>query len=156
MTRTNRWRLLGAGLAGLWLAACQSKPSFVVVADVKELMTAVIEPAADVYWDAVGTVDDSTGSKSYAPTSPEDWATVRNSAVTIAESGNLLMMDARARDRDEWITLSRAMIDAAKQAIAAAAAKDTAAVFTAGAAVYETCTRCHARYAIPQTAPRPK
>lgn len=146
MTRPDCCRSLLVALAGLWLAGCQATPKFLPVADVRELMSAVIEPAADLYWDAVGTIDDSTGSTSYGPTSPEDWATVRTNAVILAESGNLLMMDGRARDRNEWMTLSRALVEAGKQAIAAATARDTAAVFNAGAVLYESCTQCHARY----------
>ena len=148
MTRLDWCRSLLTAVAGLGFAGCHATPKFLPVADVRELMSAVIDPAADLYWDAVGTVDDSTGSTSYGPTSPEDWATLRNNAVILAESGNLLMMDGRARDRDEWMTLSRAMLEAGKQAIAAATARDTGAVFNAGAVLYESCTQCHARYAL--------
>ena len=38
-------------------SACSSAappPPFKPVADVKQLMASVVEPAADVYWDAVG------------------------------------------------------------------------------------------------------
>jgi hypothetical protein len=126
---------------------CQASPEYTAVADVKQLMAAVIEPAAEVYWDAVGTVDDSAGSHSYAPTSPEDWTAVRNGALIVAESGNLLMMEGRAKDRGEWIAMSRAMIEAGTRAVAAAEARDTARVFAAGADLYDTCTRCHAAYA---------
>ena len=117
-------------------------------------MATVIEPAADLYWDAVGTVDDSTGSTSFAPETAEEWAKVRNNAMIVAESGNLLMMDPRARDRDQWMVLSRAMVEAGKQAIAAANAQDTAAVFNAGAVLYESCSRCHAVYLGKVTPPK--
>ena len=133
-------------LALLTALGCQS-PRMVAAVDIKQLMTAVLEPAAETYWDAVGSVDDSTGTSSFAPQSAEDWAAVRNSAVVLAESGNLLMMEGRAPDRGEWISLSRALVDAGKEAIAAATAQDTAAVFAAGANVYDACSRCHASYA---------
>ncbi len=122
---------LGPALLGLALAGCRSGPDFLPVATVKELMSAVVEPAADLYWDAVGTVDDSTGSTSYGPETPAEWAALRGNAMVITESGNLLMMDPRARDRDQWMVLSRAMVEAGRQAIAAATAQDTAAVFNA-------------------------
>lgn len=152
--RTAGWNLLRTGLVGFGLAGCHSAPSFLPVANVRELMATVIEPAADLYWDAVGTVDDSTGSTSFAPETAEEWATVSNNAMIVAESGNLLMMDPRARDRDQWMVLSRAMVEAGKQAVAAANAHDTAAVFNAGAALYESCSRCHAVYLV--KAPPPK
>jgi hypothetical protein len=118
------------------------------VADVKQLMTAVLEPAAEVYWEAVGTVVDEKGAVDFAPASAEEWDAVRNSAYVIAETANLLMMEGRARDRGEWMTLSLGMVEAGRRALAAALARDTAAVFDAGAAVYEACAACHAKYAV--------
>ncbi len=139
---------LRAAIAGLALAGCRPAPDFLPVTTVRELMSSVVEPASELYWDAVGTVDDSTGSTSYGPETPAEWTAVRNNALVVAESGNLLMMDPRARDRDQWMVLSRAMVAAGKEAAAAATAQDTAAVFSAGAALYETCTRCHEKYVV--------
>lgn len=116
-------------------------------------MAFVLEPAAEVFWDAVGSVEDSTGLTEFAPRSSAEWDRVRNSAYVVAESGNLLMMAPRARDQAEWMDLSRAMIEAGRRAIKAAEARDTVAVFDAGAELYATCTSCHARYSVGQ--PRP-
>lgn len=146
--RTDPMFWFRAAAVGLALTGCRSAPDFLPVTTVRELMSSVVEPAAELYWDAVGTVDDSTGSTSYSPETPAEWAAVRNNALVVAESGNLLMMEPRARDRDQWMVLSRAMVAAGKQAAAAAAAQDTAAVFNAGAALYETCTRCHEKYLV--------
>lgn len=143
MTIKPSWCLALAALAG-----CEGKPPFLAAVDSKQLMTTVLEPAAEQYWDAVGTVDDSTGSRSYGPTSAEDWAAVRNSAVVIAESGNLLMIDGRAKDRGQWMTMARDLVEAGQRAIEAATKQDTALVFEAGGVVYEACTRCHAAYAV--------
>lgn len=156
----KRWRLVGtvrgAAVAlatfGLVVAAsgCNSAPAipFRPVADVKQLMGSMLEPAADVYWDAVGTIVDETGSHDFSPVSIEDWDTVRNSAFVIAESGNLLMMPTRAKDGGDWMTMSRGLVEAGQRAIRAAEAKDTAAVFDIGAEVYDACTTCHAKYAV--------
>ena len=119
-------------------------------------MASVVEPAAELYWDAVGSVDDSSGTTAIFPISPEEWDVVRNSAYVVAESGNLLMMAPRALDQGEWMTLSRAMIDAGQRAIKAAEARDTSAVFNVGAELYETCTNCHARYAVGLLRPNAK
>jgi len=143
-------------VAALACDAAPKAPPFSAVADVKQLMVSVVEPAAEVYWDAVGSVEDSSGVTSLYPKTPEAWDAVRNSAYVVAESGNLLMMPPRARDSREWITLSLAMINASKRAIKAAEARDTAAVFNAGADLYETCTNCHARYAIETLRPNAK
>lgn len=141
-----RWPRL---VSVLLLPGCGSSPApspFQPVADVKQLMTAVLEPAADVYWDAVGTVDDKSGSSEHAPATKEEWDAVRNSAYVIAESGNLLMIGKRLRDRDNWIRMSQALVEAGRRALAAAEARNTAAVFDAGAEVYDACTKCHATY----------
>jgi hypothetical protein len=121
-------------------------PRFTPVASVKQLMASVLEPAADAYWDAVGTIDDAKGSVEFAPTTNEEWNTVRDHAFVIAESGNLLMMGSRARDGGEWMKASQALIEAGRRALAAAEARNKTAVFDAGAEVYEACTRCHATY----------
>ena len=61
-------------------------PSFRPVADVKQLMASVLEPAAEVYWDAVGTIMDESGTVEFAPSTPEEWEAVHNAAFVIAES----------------------------------------------------------------------
>ena len=117
------------------------------VADVKQVMSVILEPAADTYWDAVGTVSDTTGTTEIAPRNPEEWAEVWRAALVVAESGNLLMMDGRARDRDEWMRIARQLVEAGQKAMAAAEAKDTARVFETGGEIYEVCTACHSAYA---------
>ncbi len=121
-------------------------PPFKPRATVKELMISIVDPAADVYWDAVGTVISEEGVDEWYPKTDEEWATVRRSAVTLMESGNLLMIGGRARDQGPWMDLSRAMIDAGAAALAAAESKDPEAVFAVGEEVYLACDRCHGLY----------
>jgi hypothetical protein len=145
----------GLGLLVL-IAACDrgpAPPPYRPVVDVKELMSAILEPAAERYWDAVGTVVDERGTTEIAPKTAEEWEEVRRSALLVAESGNLLMMPSRVRDALEWVTFSRAMIDAASAAADSAGARRASAVFDAGAVLYETCTQCHAKYAVEQQRP---
>ena len=118
------------------------------VAGVQELMTTVVEPAAEVYWDAVGWIVDASGTTEIRPGSPEEWEAVRNAAFVIAESGNLLMMEGRAVDQDAWMALSQSLIEVGRRAIEAAEARDEQAVFDMGAEVYYVCTACHATYAL--------
>jgi hypothetical protein len=138
----------GVVLAGLALAGCApERPTYEAVADVKQLMATVVEPAADVYWDAVGAIDDLEGSHEFAPTTDAQWEAVRNAAVVMAESGNLLLVPGRARQGRLWTDLARAMIARGREALAAAEARDPAAVFKAGGEVYLVCSQCHAAYA---------
>jgi hypothetical protein len=108
-------------------------PPFEPVGDMQQLMVTIVEPAADFYWDAVGTIIDMEGTVEIFPSSDEEWEAVHNAAYAIAESGNLMMMAGRGADEDTWRAMSLAMIEVGRVAIAAAAAKNTAAVFDAGA-----------------------
>lgn len=133
------------------LSACNSAPPpppYKPVADVKQLMASIMEPAADEYWDAVGTVIDATGEHPIEPQTAEEWEAVRNNAYVFTEAGNLLMMPPRAMDGGDWMQLSQAFIDAGQKAIRAAEARNKTAVFDAGAEVYDACTNCHAKYAV--------
>jgi hypothetical protein len=139
-------------LLPLLLVGCAAEPDspspYRPVADVQQLMLTVVEPAAEVYWDAVGWIIDASGTQEIRPTTDEEWEAVRNAAYVVAESGNLLMMEGRAVDDGAWIAMSQSLIEVARTAIAAAEARDEAAVFDAGAEIYYACTACHGAYAL--------
>ena len=134
----------------LALAACSSAPPppFQPVADVKQLMASVVDPAADVYWGAIGTVIDEKGITEITPTTTEEWDAARNAAIIVAETGNLLMMSSRAKDGGEWMKQARALVDAGQKAVRAAESHNRTAVFDSGAEVYDVCTSCHVKYAL--------
>jgi hypothetical protein len=136
------------------LAACSppedegaSASSYRPLGDVADLMAGVVEPAAEVYWDAVGVIVDSAGEHQLAPQTEEDWLAVRAAAYTVAESGNLLMMPERALDQGGWITMSQALVEVGQRAVEAADARSLDAVFDMGAEMYYVCTNCHGTYA---------
>lgn len=136
-----------ATLAGCVSDAPDSTP-FTESADVQQLMLSVVEPAAEVYWDAVGWIVDENGEEFIRPQSEEEWQAVRNAAVLLAETGDLLMMDSRAQGRDDWIAMARALTQVSLQAVEAAESRDPQAVFDVGAEVYFSCTACHGAYAV--------
>jgi hypothetical protein len=133
-------------VAALVLATCAPRPAFKPVASVQQLMEATIHPAAEVLFDAVGTVISASGVEEIAPKNDEEWATVRHNALTLAESGNLLMIGNRARDQGDWIKMSQALVDVGMVALKAAEAKDPQALFEAGGEVYAVCQQCHVKY----------
>jgi hypothetical protein len=137
---------LTAAAAALLAGSCERKSDFRPVASVKQLMEATVAPSADAIFDAVGTVVSSSGVEEIAPKNDKEWTAVRNSALNLAESGNLLMIGHRARDNREWIRMSQALVDVAVVAVKAADAKDPAALFDAGAHVHDVCEQCHSRY----------
>ena len=134
------------------LAACASPPlqtavpPFQPVADMRLLMEAVIDPAADTIWESVGTIVTMEGTEELEPRTDEEWTAVRNAAVVVTESGNLLMLDGRARDTADWITFSQALVEIGTRAIAAAEAQDTNAIFEVGGHIYNVCAGCHQQY----------
>ena len=106
------------------------------VATVGEIMQLMTIPLSNAVFEAGGE----------PPKDDKSWDDVRGKAIALAESGNLLMMVPRARDGDEWMRLSKAMIDTGAVAIKAAEAKDPDAMFEAGAQIYAVCSNCHAKY----------
>ncbi len=135
--------------AGVLVSACSNAPApppYKPVADTKLLMQAMIDPTADELWDAVRTIVDKEGTHEFRPKTNEEWKAARNYAVTLAESGNLLMMVPRAKDGGEWMTRSRELIDQAERAIKAADAKNADELFTVGGDIYEACSNCHQKY----------
>jgi hypothetical protein len=154
---------IGAGLLGL--AGCADEPQAIAqqpaasspaqpatapqpykpVATNLELMESIVAHAAEEYWQSVRFVVDLNGETAYVPETDEDWEEVWAAGVSLAESGNLLMMPPRAVD-DEWIRLAGEMVDAGAEAAAAALSRDPEAVLAAGEVVYNVCVACHERY----------
>jgi hypothetical protein len=128
-------------------------PPFQTVASTKELMNAVLDPAVDVIWDAVGYVVTSEGTFEKKPESDDDWAALRTAGIQLAESGNLLMIGNRSGGSPEWIAQSQALIDQSKRVIQAIDRKDKDALFTIGGDIYDVCTNCHRQFSPAIVAP---
>ncbi|SRR6266540_2066170 len=130
-------------------AACSSAPApppFKPVADNKLLMQSVIDPNADFIWDAVKTIITSKSTEQIRPKTDAEWVAVRNAAVALAESGNLLMLVPRAKDGGEWMKRSQELITTGEEAIRAADTKNAERLFTVGGDIYEACSNCHRQY----------
>jgi hypothetical protein len=130
-------------------SACTSAPApppFKPVADNKLLMQAVIDPMADVVWDSVKTIVTAKGTEDIRPRTEEQWTAVRNAAVALTESGNLLMLVPRAKDGGEWMKRSQELINTGEAAIRAIDAKNADRLFTVGGDIYEACSNCHRQY----------
>lgn len=151
MRTIPRWLPLGTVL----LFGCSAPPPppapaappYSSVLNLKQLMEWVIDPAADVIWDSVKSVMTISGTQETAPQTDEQWAAVRNGAATLVESGNLLMIEGRARDNKEWMAAARRLSAMGAQALKAAEAKNVEALFNAGGDIYNACKACHERYA---------
>ena len=135
-------------IGAMFLAACGGPPPppFKPVADTKLLMQSVVDPNADLIWDAVKIIMTKEGDENIRPKTDAEWAAVRNAAVSVAESGNLLMMVPRAKNGGEWMQLSQDMINTGEAAIKAAEAKNAEKLFTVGGDIYDSCSNCHRKY----------
>ena len=109
-------------------------------------MQSVIDPNADAVWDAVKTIVTKDGTEEIRPKTDQEWAAVRNAAVTLAESGNLLMLVPRAKNSGEWMKRAQELIDTGEAAMRAADAKSADRLFSAGGDVYDACSNCHRQY----------
>ena len=92
------------------------------------------------------TIDTAQGTGEFRPKTEAEWMAVRNAAVTVTESGNLLMMVPRAKDGGEWIKRAQEMIDAGEAAIKTVDAKNADRLFTIGGDIYQSRTNCHQKY----------
>lgn len=132
----------------LSVAACGGPPAppFKLVSDTKTLMNSVIERQANVVWESVGTIATLEGVEERRPQSEADWQNIKDAAVTITESANLLMMSPHAKDDEEWMASSAGLIEQGQRMISAIDRKSTQDVFDVGADMYEACVRCHRQY----------
>jgi len=138
------------------------------VASIREVMNSVIDPSADVVWNAVRTVIDHGRPTDHAPATDQDWAEVRRHALIVSEGANLLMMPTRPvappgapslapgielapeevrslidKNPAGWNLFAQALQDALTPALAAIDAKDSQALFAAGDKIDTTCENCH-------------
>lgn len=111
-----------------------------------ELMTMVLEPAADSLWKNAGWVESTAGYEELYPTTDEGWDFMVAQAAVVAESGNLLALPGRAVDNDAWLVYSEGMIDAGIMAMDAARRRHEEDFFQAGAQLYSVCRACHQTY----------
>ncbi len=80
------------------------------------------------------------------PSNNAEWGAIERSALTLAESANLLMMPGRARDQDKWMADSRLLLDAGNLAYKAAKAKDYDAIVALNEQLVTACIMCHQDY----------
>jgi hypothetical protein len=139
--------LMGVCAAVAGCSKPQPQPKFEYL-DMKEFMGHVVDPGSWAYWHASGTVTTPEGEKSLAPTTEEGWDAAESGAAEVMQAGNLLQLPGYSRG-PEFDAFARDLIVKAKTAKDAAEAKDSKAMFAAGAAMYLVCVDCHAKYVIP-------
>jgi len=96
-------------------------PPFDTTISVPELMESVMDPAADGVWEAVGTIYTKDGAFEKVPADDDEWNAVRAKAITLVETGNLLLLPSRSTGNEDGL-------------------------FNTGADLYESCVNCHKRF----------
>jgi hypothetical protein len=117
-------------------AAAPAAADFKPVANVRQIMLGITVPASNIVFAVAGE----------APKDDAAWENVEASALAVAESGNLLLMNPRSKDEPEWKQFALALVDAGTKAAAAARTKNADNTGTAGDDLYNTCEQCHAKY----------
>ena len=146
------------------------------VGTVREIMKTLVEPNAEIVWSAVGVIHEKNGTVEKEPRTEEEWTTVENGAMTLAEVATLLKTPGRhiarpeeagttrwpqatlnpvqieqevARDRIVWDKAADALHTAAAKAFAAARAHDKDGIFNVGEEIDNACESCHIVYWYP-------
>jgi hypothetical protein len=117
-------------------APSQAPSPFHPVGNMSQLMIDIIYPTSD----AIFYVDREP------PKTQHDWDVLRSQALTLAESGNLLMMEGRARDQGNWIKESKMLVDIGAAAYKAAQAKNIDGIRALNDSLNAACVTCHYQY----------
>jgi hypothetical protein len=127
-------------------AVQQSATPYKPVATVVDLMRGLVTLSAETYWESVSVVVDIDGVHENQPETDLEWIEVWAAAMSLAESGNLLMMPPRAYDNEEWIRISTGLVDVGLKAAQIASARDFEGMLTVGEEIYNVCVECHRIY----------
>jgi len=167
---------LGGGAA--WSQTASVAPDangYIPQATVAEIMEAIVMPAAQIIWDAVGVNVTEQGTIETKPETDEQWAALRAMAVTLAESTNLLVVPGRhaappgtvsadpdaeltpekidallTKQRGAWLAHTQVLHEAAMEALRAIDAKNIDAISEAGGTIDAACESCHLQFWYPE------
>jgi len=118
------------------LAVAQAPAPYQFVGNMSQLMVDIIYPASD----AIFYVERNP------PKNEVQWNTLQGTALTLAESGNLLMMEGRARDQGDWIKDSKLLVDVGAAAYKAARARNLEGILALNDQLNDACVACHRQY----------
>ena len=103
---------------------------------VRQIHSTMIKPASDAIFNVARD----------APASAAAWNAVADAGGTLARAGHLMALQAPARKRERWMTLSRQLTLVGRTAQRAAQARRMVALTRASDRVIIVCESCHAPY----------
>jgi hypothetical protein len=162
-------------LAVVQAASNDSAKDSQVRTTIRELMDSIVDPSADVIWNASGTiVDKDQGTVDLFPKTTEGWLDVRRAAVRVIEGANLLMTPGRLsaptgarsqtpgvelepteiaalinRNRADFNSFATELRNLGWEALRASEAKSTDALLDVGGRMQEVCEGCHQTFWYP-------
>jgi hypothetical protein len=162
-------------LAFVQAAPNNSAKDTLVRTTIRDLMDSIVDPSADVIWNASGTiVDKDQGTVDLFPKTAEGWLDVRRAAVRIIEGANLLMTPGRLsapagarsqtpgvelepteiaalinRNRAGFNSFATALRGLGWEALQASETKSTDALLDVGGRMQEVCEGCHQTFWYP-------
>lgn len=167
-------------LAACNISATEPNPPFKPAATLQEIMTSVIDPNIDFVWNSVSSISTANGTEERRPQTDGDWLVLRQHALTVAEAGNLLLIENRpiaaanaktssggaelnpaditkliAANGNEYVNRVHNFQAAAQQLIAAIDARNVEDLERAGGEVEQACEQCHTQFWYPGDS-RPK
>jgi hypothetical protein len=143
------------------------------LATIRDLMDYMVDPTADALWNSVAVVSTKSGVDRRQPRTNKDWKAVRDRAVMLIESTNLLIMGTRRAapagtvpgegeltvgDIDQLLVTQRAAFVgfalnlrvASQRALTAIDQKNAAELFRSGGDIDEACEACHIVFWYPE------
>lgn len=169
-----------AALALTALSACEPNQAqqsaaipFKPVASLQELMVAVIDPNIDFVWNSVASISSTEGEQERRPTTPEEWQVIRQHALVVAETANLLLIDRPVAksgintasggaelsalaihnliqaNREQFQQNAVALQTAAQQLLTAIDQQNPDELERAGGEVEQACEQCHSQFWYP-------
>lgn len=162
--------VVAATAAAPSVSASNFKPS----ATLQEIMLAVIDPNVDPIWNSISTLVSAEGTVEKRPETEQEWASLRNHAISLREVSNLLVIEGRAVAHShantssheselqaeaiqaliaaqwpEFIQRAHALHDAANLAVEAIDAKNVDRLEEVGGIIEHACESCHAQFWYP-------
>lgn len=147
-----------SAMALVGLTGCATAPAPQAEQKAAEPATAALKPAVSINQIMVSVIDHNShmlwnvADAKRAPKTEDAWHELEHAAVTIAASGNMILLpgtgpnDAVWVREKEWAEFTQQQTDAALAALKAVDAKDLNGVLAAGDQLVMSCENCHAKY----------
>ena len=151
-----------------------AEPELEKSSTIKEIMDSMVDPSGEFLFESIQEISDEHGVTQKAPQTEQEWAEVRQHAVTLLEAPNLLVMPGRRvaqpnekperqeielaperiqqlidGDRVSFINRASDLQGAARMALKAIDARDKKGLLDALTVLDKACENCHLQYWYP-------